>query len=51
MSTQGWSSRQLVWLNITMKHDKTQIRQYASIPDAERPLVEKTLRDFGKWKN
>ena len=43
-----YSSRTLI---ITMNHDKAQIRQYASIPDAERPLVEKTLRDFGKWEN
>jgi hypothetical protein len=46
-----WNRYSAGTLVITMNHDKAQIRQYASIPDAERPLVEKTLRDFGKWEN
>jgi hypothetical protein len=46
-----WNRYAAGTLVITMNNGKAQIRQYASIPDADRPLVEKTLRDFGKWEN
>jgi hypothetical protein len=46
-----WNRYSSGTLVITMNHGEGQIRQYGSIPVAERPLVEKTLRDFGKWEN
>jgi hypothetical protein len=45
-----WNHFSAGTLNITMRQDDAPVRQYASIPDAERPLVGRALRDLGKWE-